>query len=113
MTEALHALRQIKFSALEAQWEEHIETFRREEIKYLRGGFSATNIRSVWGVAAPFIVASSSIYTYAYLQGAITPSIIFSVIEVLPHLQGTLGFVPVVFLDYFGARSMQVAWMDF
>jgi ABC-type multidrug transport system fused ATPase/permease subunit len=29
----------------------------------------------------------------------------FPLIEVLPHLQGTLGFVPVVFQDYFAARS--------
>ncbi|KAI9745397.1 MAG: hypothetical protein M1818_000931 [Claussenomyces sp. TS43310] len=105
VTEALHALRQIKFSALEAQWEEHIETFRQEEIKHLRWSFTASSIRSVWGVAAPFAVAAASVCTYARLQGAITPSTIFPMIEVLPHLEGTLGFVPVVFQDYFGARS--------
>ena len=105
ITEALHALRQIKFSALEAQWEEHIETFREEEIKHLRWSFTASNIRSVWGIAAPFIVAAASICTYVRLQGAITPSIMFPMIEMLPHLQGTVGFVPVVFQDYFGARS--------
>ncbi|KAH8807261.1 ABC multidrug transporter [Xylogone sp. PMI_703] len=104
INEALHSLRQIKFSALEAQWEEHIQTFRQEELKHLHRSYTATNIRSIWGVAAPFIVAAASIYTYAYLQGVITPSIVFPMIEVLPHLQGTLGFVPVVFQDYFGAR---------
>lgn len=29
----------------------------------------------------------------------------FPMIKVLPHLQATLGFVPVVFQDYFGARA--------
>ncbi|KAI0126965.1 ABC multidrug transporter [Xylariales sp. AK1849] len=105
INEALYALRQIKFSALEAQWEEHIDGFRQEELKHLRWSFTISTIRSVWGIAAPFLVAFSSLYTYAYLHGAITPSIIFPMIEVLPHLQGTLGFVPVVFQDYFGARS--------
>ena len=104
ISEALHALRQIKFSALETQWEEHIETFRQDEIKHLRWSFTANNIRSVWRVAAPFIVAAASIGAYAYIRGDITPSVIFPLIEVLPHLQGTLGFVPVVFQDYFGAR---------
>ena len=104
ISEALHALRQIKFSALETQWEEHIEAFRQEEIKHLRWSFTASNIRLVWGVAAPFVVAAASVWTYARLQGAITPSIMFPMIEVLPHLQGTLGFVPVVFQDYFAAR---------
>jgi ABC-type multidrug transport system fused ATPase/permease subunit len=105
ITEALHALRQIKFSALETQWEEHFEALRQEEIKHLRWSFTVRNIRSVWGVAAPFIVAAGSICAYARLQRALTPSIIFPMIEVLPHLQETLGFVPVVFQDYFGARS--------
>ena len=105
ITEALHALRQIKFSALEAQWEDHIETFRQEEINHLQWSFTLSNIRLVWGVAAPFLVAAASICMYAYLQGRVTPSIMFPMIEVLPHLQGTLGFVPVVFQDYFGARA--------
>jgi ABC-type multidrug transport system fused ATPase/permease subunit len=105
ITEALHALRQIKFSALEEQWEEHIETFRQEEIKQLRRSLTARNIRAVWNIVAPFIVTASSISAYAYLRGAIAPSVIFPMIQVLPWLEGTLGFVPIVFLNYFGART--------
>jgi ABC-type multidrug transport system fused ATPase/permease subunit len=104
VSEALHNLRQIKFSALEDQWEQYIGTFRQEELQHLSWNFTATNIRSVWGIAAPFLVATASICTFACLRGEITPSIIFPLIEVLPHLQQTLGFVPVVFQDYFGAR---------
>jgi len=84
ITEALHSLRQIKFSALEDQWEEHIEIFRQEEIKQLQRNFAAKNIRSVWSIAGPFIVTASSISTYAYLHGVVTPSIIFTLIQVLP-----------------------------
>jgi ABC-type multidrug transport system fused ATPase/permease subunit len=104
VTEALHSLRQIKFSALEKQWEEHIEGFRGEEIKDLRWMATANSIKWTWGVAAPFIVATASICTFAYLEGAITPSIIFPLIKVLPHLQETLGSVPDIFQDYFTAR---------
>jgi ABC-type multidrug transport system fused ATPase/permease subunit len=105
ITEALHALRQIKFTALEDQWQEYIETFRQEELKQLRRSLTAKNIRSIWGTAASFIVTASSIAAYAYLGGAISPSVVFPMIQVLPWLEGTLGFVPVVFLDYFGART--------
>ncbi|KAE9365698.1 ABC multidrug transporter [Stipitochalara longipes BDJ] len=105
ITEALHALRQIKFSALEDQWEEYIETFRQEEIKQLRRSLTAKNIRSAWSIIAPFIVTASSIIAYAYFHGTITPSVIFPMIQVLPWLEGTLGFVPLVFLNYFGART--------
>ncbi|PYH95813.1 ABC multidrug transporter [Aspergillus ellipticus CBS 707.79] len=105
INEAMHALRQIKFSAMETQWEERLEGFRQEEIKQLRKRFVAKNIRSAWGVASPFTVAAASICTYAYRQGSISPSIIFPMIELLPHLQGTLGFLPVIFHDYFGAKT--------
>jgi ABC-type multidrug transport system fused ATPase/permease subunit len=104
ITEALHALRQIKFSASEVQWEEHIESRREEEMDRLRWAFATNNMKSIFSVTAPFLVAAASICTYAYIQGSLTPSIIFPMIEVLPQLQGTLGFVPVVFLDYFNAK---------
>ncbi|KAJ5994040.1 hypothetical protein N7451_009764 [Penicillium sp. IBT 35674x] len=104
VSEGLHTLRQIKFSATETQWEERIDTCRREELEKLRKTFIAINIRSVWKVASPFIVAAAAICSYAYTESKVSSSIIFTMIELLPHLQGTLGLLPVVFQDYFGAR---------
>ncbi|RAH51920.1 P-loop containing nucleoside triphosphate hydrolase protein [Aspergillus piperis CBS 112811] len=105
INELMYALRQIKFSASEAQWEDRLETFRQDELKQLRRVFVAKNVRSVWCVASPFIVAAASISMYAYTTSSISPSILFPMIELLPHLQSTLGFLPVVFNDYFEARS--------
>lgn len=105
IVETLGALRQIKFSASETRWEERIDAVRQEEMKYLKQNFIASNMKSVWGVAAPFIVAGSASYAYTRLHGSITSSIIFPMIELLPHLQGTLGFAPFVLQDYFNARS--------
>ncbi|KAJ5784827.1 uncharacterized protein N7503_010039 [Penicillium pulvis] len=104
VSEGLHTLRQIKFSATETQWEDRIDACRREELEKLRETFIAINIRSVWKVASPFIVAAAAICSYAYTESSVSSSIIFTVIELLPHLQGTLGLLPVVFQDYFGAR---------
>ncbi|KAH8696527.1 ABC multidrug transporter [Talaromyces proteolyticus] len=104
IVEALNALRQIKFSASETQWEEYIHTFRDQEIEYMDQNFKASNIKSVWGVTAPFLVAGAASFAYTRLHGGLKPSIIFPMIELLPHLQGTLGFAPFVFQDYFGAR---------
>ena len=103
--EALDSLRQIKFSATESQWEDYIDKFRREEIKVLRRTITAGIAKSIWSIAAPFVVAASCIYSYSLSSAAISPSTIFPLIEVLPHLQGSLGFVPVVFMDYFKART--------
>lgn len=103
--EALHALRQIKFYAFEAQWEEQINCLREEELACLRKTFLAHNIRAIWKVASPLLVAALSIFTYAVMMGEVTPSIIFPMIELLPHLQGTLGTLPLVVQDYLSARS--------
>ncbi|KAJ6140244.1 hypothetical protein N7471_006730 [Penicillium samsonianum] len=105
IAEALQALRQIKFSALEAQWEERIELCRKEELAEMRKSFIAINIRSVWKVASPFVVAAAAICSYAYTQNEVSSSIIFTMIELLPHIQGTLGLVPMVLQDYYAARS--------
>lgn len=105
ITEALQALRQIKFSALETQWEERIQLCRQEEMVEMRKSFLAINIRSVWKVASPFIVVAAAICSYAYTQNEVSASIIFTMIELLPHIQGTVGMVPMVLQDYFAARS--------
>ncbi|KAJ5607281.1 hypothetical protein N7537_003900 [Penicillium hordei] len=105
VTEAMQALRQIKFSALERQWEECIESCRQEEMSLMRRAFIAINIRSVWKVASPFIVAAAAICSYAYTQNEVSSSIIFTMIELLPQIQGTLGTVPTVLQDYYSARS--------
>ncbi|KAJ5549172.1 hypothetical protein N7513_006406 [Penicillium frequentans] len=91
VTEALQALRQIKFSALETQWEERIELCRQEELKEMRKKFYCYQY--------PITICS-----YAYTQNEVSSSIIFTMIELLPHIQGTLGTVPMVMQDYFGAQ---------
>ena len=58
----------------------------------------ASNIKSVWGVTAPFLVAAASVCTYAHLQGTLLPVHYVSDDRgVASNLEGTLGFVPVVF----------------
>ncbi|KAJ5700862.1 hypothetical protein N7536_003875 [Penicillium majusculum] len=95
----------IKFSALETQWEERIQLCRQEEMVELRKSFLAINIRSVWKVASSFIVVAAAICSYAYTQNEVSSSIIFTMIELLPHIQGTVGMLPMVLQDYFAARS--------
>ncbi|KAE8329990.1 P-loop containing nucleoside triphosphate hydrolase protein [Aspergillus sergii] len=104
INEALQALRQIKLQGLEAQWEERINQFRLEELNYLRRTFMASTVRSVWKLTAPLLVAAASVCTFGS-SASISPSIIFPMIELLPHLQGTLGTIPTVIQDLLDARS--------
>ncbi|KAE8385473.1 P-loop containing nucleoside triphosphate hydrolase protein [Aspergillus alliaceus] len=104
VNEAVEALRQIKFHGLETQWEERINQFRQEELYYMRKTFMASSIRLVWKLTAPLLVAAASVCTFTS-SASISPSIIFPMIELLPHLQGTLGVIPVVIQDLLDARS--------
>lgn len=70
----------------------------------MRWKFRAQTITSIWKVVSPFIVATACILTFGYLRGSITPSIIFPMIVVLPHIQQSVGLLSFVLLDYFGAR---------
>ncbi|PCH08546.1 ABC transporter, integral membrane type 1 [Penicillium occitanis (nom. inval.)] len=105
ITEALQALRQIKFSAVETEWEERIELCRLAEMMEMRKRFLAISIRSAWKVASPFIVTAAAVCSYVYIHNEVSSSILFTTIELLPHIQGTLGTVPKVLQDYFGARA--------
>jgi ABC-type multidrug transport system fused ATPase/permease subunit len=105
VTEALQTLRQIKFTTLETQWEKRIELCRQEEMKEMQKSFIAINIRTVWKIASPFFVTAAAISSYAYTQNEVSSLIIFTMIELLPHIQGTLGMVPMAMQDYFGART--------
>lgn len=101
MKEALYALREIKFSSLEAPWEAHINTVREDELKHLYWTHRATTLRRVWGTTTPFLIATASISTYLYMGGQATPSIVFPMVTVLPQLQETMRQTPLVLLDYY------------
>lgn len=101
MKEALYALREIKFSSLEAPWEAHINAVRDDELKHLYRTHTATTLRRVWGTTTPFLIATASISTYLYMGGHATPSIVFPMVTVLPQLQETLRQTPLVLLDYY------------
>jgi len=104
VTEALHALRQIKFSALEDQWEQHIDACRQNELQVKRRSNMISNVISVWSIISPFLVAVASMVAFATLQGEIAPSIIFPMTSVLPELQQCMTTVPRILSEYFSAR---------
>ncbi|KAJ6780225.1 hypothetical protein PWT90_01952 [Aphanocladium album] len=94
LKEALYSLREIKFSSLEAQWEAHIDTFRQKELRAFRQRRVVLALEATWGVAAPLLVASLSVYTFVWADGELTPAVIFPMVSMLPSLQASLSFLP-------------------
>ena len=94
VTEALQGIRQIKFSALERQWQAKIGAKRTEELATQWKVFCLdTVLISIW-ILGPVMLSAVSLAVYAVLHGELTPSVAFTTIAVFGQIEGTLGIIP-------------------
>ena len=98
-TEALQGIRQIKFSALERQWQEKIGQKRTQELRtQWRVFLFDTGIVACW-IFGPIMLSAMSLAVYAYLNGDLTSSIAFTTIAVLSSIESTLAAIPEMTTD--------------
>lgn len=91
VTEALQGIRQIKFSALEDQWEGKILERRNAELKTLWSVFKwDTGLLAIW-IFGPVMLAAALLATYALIHGNLNPSVAFTAIAVLGSIEMTLA----------------------
>lgn len=94
VNEALLGMRQIKFSALEAKWEQRILAMRERELKTLWRLFVAdTGLFGCW-VVSPILLAATSLAVYALVNGRLLPSVAFVSIGIFKALEVTLVVLP-------------------
>ncbi|KAH7320049.1 P-loop containing nucleoside triphosphate hydrolase protein [Stachybotrys elegans] len=94
VNEALLGMRQIKFSALEKQWERRILDMREKEIAMIKRSFVGDTLLFTCWVFSPILIAAASLATYAVTQGGLSPSIAFVSIGIFKSLEITLGALP-------------------
>ncbi|UKZ75371.1 hypothetical protein TrVFT333_003054 [Trichoderma virens FT-333] len=94
INEALLGIRQIKFSALENQWEKRIQEMREQELTTLKNTFIADSILFACWVISPIFLAAASLTVYAILHGNLSASIAFVSISIFKSLEVTLGALP-------------------
>ena len=94
VNEALVGMRQIKFSAMEAQWEKRILGWREKEIATIVRVFSNDIVIFACWILSPIVLASASLATYASVHGGLTPSIAFVSISIFKSLEVTLSALP-------------------
>ncbi|TWU75276.1 hypothetical protein ED733_006155 [Metarhizium rileyi] len=94
VNEALLGMRQIKFSALESQWEQKILEMREIEISSLKSVFKADSIIFFSWVASPILLAAASLAVYAVINGMLSPSVAFVSIGVFKSLEVSLSALP-------------------
>ncbi|KAL8725121.1 MAG: hypothetical protein Q9166_007563 [cf. Caloplaca sp. 2 TL-2023] len=94
VTEALQGIRQIKFSALETQWQAKIGKQRAEELAMQRRAFIAnTFLIGIW-ILGPVMLSAVSLAVFAAFQGDLSPSIAFTTITVFAQIEMTLAIIP-------------------
>lgn len=103
VTEALQGIRQIKFSALEKQWEDKIKAVRKMELtKQWHVFLYDVGLFCVW-ILNPLMLSAVSLAVYAWLSGGLTPSIAFTTMAVFMSIEVTLSILPELIADFLEA----------
>lgn len=94
VNEALLGIRQIKFSALEAQWERRILEMREQELRSIKRVFAADTVLFFCWVASPILLAAASLAVYAVVHGSLSPSVAFVSVGIFKSLEVSLASLP-------------------
>ncbi|KAK1597465.1 ABC transporter [Colletotrichum navitas] len=104
VNEALVGMRQIKFSALEPQWEKRILDVREKELGALWQVFKGDTVLFGMWITSPIALAAVSLAVYAFLNGTLIPSVAFVSIGVFKNLEVTLAVIPELITDVIDAN---------
>lgn len=99
VTEALQGIRQIKFSALEMNWQEKIGKVRRKELDEQWSVYVADTMLLFCWISSPILLSATSLAVYAATVGDLTPSVAFTAIGVFNNLEITLAIIPELTTD--------------
>ncbi|KAK4196916.1 P-loop containing nucleoside triphosphate hydrolase protein [Triangularia verruculosa] len=103
VTEALQGIRQIKFSALEPDWENKIGAVRERELGAVWDVFVTDTMLLACWITSPILLAAISLAVYAYINGSLTPSVAFVSLGVFKALEVTLSIIPELTTDVLDA----------
>ncbi|KAI1772668.1 P-loop containing nucleoside triphosphate hydrolase protein [Hypoxylon cercidicola] len=99
VSEALQGIRQIKFSALEPQWEKKIGDVRERELACVWSAFTNDIMLIGCWITSPVMLAAASLAVYAAVHGTLIPSVAFVSLGVFKALEVTLSVIPELTTD--------------
>lgn len=99
VNEALQGIRQIKFSALEPDWETKINKVRDRELQSVWNVYKFDTMLIGCWITSPIALAAVSLGVYAALNGILLPSVAFVSLGVFRALEVTLSVVPELTTD--------------
>ena len=104
VTEALQGIRQIKFSALERQWQKKIMDVRTTELNTQWSVFLAdTTLIAIW-ILGPVLLGATSLTVYALIHKRLDASTAFTTISIFDSIEMVLAVIPELVTDFFDAK---------
>lgn len=94
INEALMGIRQIKFSALEQQWQKKITDYRAAELKTIWRVFVADTFLIFCWIFGPYMLSAITLAVHALVNDRLYPSVAFTTIGILTQIEGTMAFIP-------------------
>ncbi|KAF7715755.1 Uncharacterized protein PECH_006200 [Penicillium ucsense] len=94
VTEVLQGIRQIKFSALEDQWQKKITQAREAELKALWISFLYDVVLFAIWILGPVGLSAVSLAAYALMHGGLTASVAFTAMAIFGSLEMSLAILP-------------------
>lgn len=94
VTEALQGIRQIKFSALEAEWYEKIMKTRRKELRECWKSFMCDIGLIAIYIFGPTGMSAATLCTYALLNGSLSASVAFTTLSIMEAIEMTMAVIP-------------------
>lgn len=104
VTEALHGIRQIKFSATELQWEKRILAAREQELQAQWNVYICGIFLTFGWIAMPAMMGAAAMSVYAYSSEQMVPSVAFTALSIFSSLEWTVGVVPITITEMLDAR---------
>ncbi|KAJ5892711.1 hypothetical protein N7504_009402 [Penicillium tannophilum] len=94
VTEVLQGIRQVKFSALEGQWQKKIGLVRESELGALwTSFFYDVFLMAIW-ILGPIAFSCVSLTVYALIHGELSASVAFTAMSVFGSLEMALAILP-------------------
>ncbi|KAK6347368.1 hypothetical protein TWF696_007434 [Orbilia brochopaga] len=104
VSEALQGIRQIKFAALEDQWQKRIEDVRKDEMMQIwRTVIANSWLMGCW-IFGPIFLAAICLGVYAVINGGLSPAVAFTALAIFQELEFAVSVVPELIGDMLDAK---------
>ncbi|KAK0113543.1 hypothetical protein ONS96_014402 [Cadophora gregata f. sp. sojae] len=104
ITEVLHGIRQIKFSALEDKWQALIMQSREKELRAQTRVYSWMIFLLMTWLSMPILLGAVGLSLYVWISRSMLASVAFTALSVFSTLEFTMSAIPINIAKFLDAR---------